>query len=260
MQNLQIKWFKSRFHNKCEEDFFVRKTPQNFGIIIKICIFISLNLLLNSLKMTPKTLTCVIVDDEPVSLETLTDYVSKISTLTLNASFANPQDALPFLLKNPTDLLITAVNMPQLSGIDLYSAIRNETNTQVIFISGYPEKILEAMNYPNTDCIQKPVTLWRFEYAIQKALAAASYERKHYEHIPAEYLENALKNAPLLSKKEREIMKLIREGYSSSKISEMLFVAPKTIENHRTHIRAKLGILPEHSLTETAHFLDEKRK
>jgi DNA-binding NarL/FixJ family response regulator len=223
-------------------------------------IFLFNQSLLNSLKMTPKTLTCVIVDNEPVSLETLTNYVSQISTLTLNASFANPQDALPFLLENPTDLLVTAVNMPQLSGIDLYSAIRTQTNTKVIFISGYPEKILEAMNHPNIDCIQKPVSLWRFEYAIQKAFAVATYQRKNYENIPPEYLEKALENSPLLSKKEREVMKLIRDGHSSSKISEMLFVAPKTIENHRTHIRKKLGILPEQDLMDIAQFLDEKGK
>ncbi len=150
--------------------------------------------------------------------------------------------------------------MPQLSGIDLYSTIRTKTNIQAIFVSGYSEKILEAMKHTATDYIQKPVTLWRFEYAIQKAFAVANYVKKYYENISSEYLETALRNAMLLSKQERAIMGLILKGHSSTQISEMLFVLPKTIENHRTHIRKKLGILPEHSLNEVAEYLDEKRK
>jgi DNA-binding NarL/FixJ family response regulator len=210
--------------------------------------------------MTPKILTCVLVDDEQSNLDILITYVNQIPYLVLKATFVKPIEALTFLLKNPTDLLITDINMPQLSGIDLYLAIRTETDTQVIFISGYSEKILEAMKHTATDYIQKPVSLWRFEYSIQKALATANYQRKDYENIPSEFLEIALRNAHLLSKQERVIMTLILRGHSSTQISEMLFVLPKTIENHRTHIRKKLGILPEHSLTDVSQYLDEKRK
>ena len=210
--------------------------------------------------MTPKTLTCVLVDDEQSNLDILVTYVNQIPYLVLKATFVKPLEALAYLLKIPTDLLITDVNMPQLSGIDLYSAIRTETDTQVIFISGYSEKILAAMKHTATDYIQKPVSLWRFEYAIQKALAVANYQKNNYENIPSEFLEIALRNAYSLSKQERAIMALILRGHSSTQISEMLFVLPKTIENHRTHIRKKLGILPEHSLIDIAEYLDEKRK
>ena len=70
--------------------------------------------------------------------------------------------------------MITDINMPQLSGIDLYLAIRMETETQVIFVSGYSEKILEAMEYTATNFVQKPISLRRFEYAVKKALAEAN--------------------------------------------------------------------------------------
>jgi two-component system, LytTR family, response regulator len=210
--------------------------------------------------MTPKTLTCVLVDDEQSNLDVLANYASQVPSLILKATFVKPIEALNYLLQNPTDLLITDINMPQLSGIDLYSAIRTETDTQVIFVSGYSEKILEAMKYSATDYIQKPITLWRFEYAIQKVLASANYERKEYENIPSEYLKRAWRNVTLLSKQELNIIDLVLKGHSSSKISEILFVLPKTIENHRTHIRKKLGILPEHSLRDIAEYLYENER
>ena len=55
-------------------------------------------------------------------------------------------------------------------------------------------------------------------------------------------------------------MTLIVKGHSSSQISKLLFVSPKTIENHRTHIRKKLGIRAEHGLTDVAQYLDENKR
>lgn len=87
--------------------------------------------------MEPKTLTCVLVDDENANIETLACYIEQIPNLILTATFEKPTEALAYLLRNPTDLLITDINMPKLSGIDLYECLRKERNTQVIFVSGF---------------------------------------------------------------------------------------------------------------------------
>ena len=92
-----------------------------------------------------KTLTCVIVDDEIDNTNILSHYVSQISYLTLEKVFQNPVEALAYLLKNPTDLLITDIVMPQLSGIQLYECMVTEVNTKVIFISGYAEELIEYL-------------------------------------------------------------------------------------------------------------------
>ena len=46
----------------------------------------------------------------------------------------------------------------------------------------------------------------------------------------------------ILTTREREILQLIAEGNSSKKIAELLFISPKTVETHRTHIMDKLNI------------------
>jgi YesN/AraC family two-component response regulator len=89
--------------------------------------------------MIPKTLSCVLVDDEQANLEILTTYVSQIPYLVLNATFDKLFEALAYLLKTPTHLLITDIGVPRLSGIDLYEGICNSVSTQVIFVSGYIE-------------------------------------------------------------------------------------------------------------------------
>ncbi len=56
--------------------------------------------------MTPKTLTCVLVDDEQSNLDILSNYTLQVPSLTLTATFTKPIEALTYLLENPTDLLI----------------------------------------------------------------------------------------------------------------------------------------------------------
>ena len=212
--------------------------------------------------MTPKTLSCVIVDDEKDNLEVLTEYVFQVPSLLLKATFVKPIEALTYLLKNSTDLLITDVDMPQLSGIDLYLAIRAETNTQVIFVSGYPERMMEAIQYTENviDYLPKPLSQKRFEKATQKALFFSSLDKKSFEDLPPEILKNALENYSILSETEKKILKMIAEGNTINEISDLAFIAPRTVESHRYTIRKKLKLLPDISLTQISIFIMESLK
>ena len=46
----------------------------------------------------------------------------------------------------------------------------------------------------------------------------------------------------MLTGREREILKLLAEGYSNQEIAEMLVITPKTVEGHKTNLMSKLGI------------------
>ena len=138
--------------------------------------------------MQNQTLTCIIVDDEIGNTVILSDYVSQIPYLNLKKIFQKPTEALVYLLKNPTDLLITDVNMPQLRGIELYKGIILHTHTQVIFITGEVNALMEAIQFPAVDYLLKPISFQRFEYATKKALGLAQVEIKIYEKISPEIL------------------------------------------------------------------------
>lgn len=210
--------------------------------------------------MKINTLSCVIVDNEQGYLDTLSHHIAEIPYLTLKATFDKPIDALTYLLKNPTDLLITEINMPQLSGIELIESISFHASTKVIFVSSYVDKIVEALQYNAVDYIQKPINQKRFNDAIQKVVMTLNFEQKSYDSIPSEVLVTALLNYPLLGKIEKQVMVLIFENYCTQEIADLLFVTRKTIENHRGNIRKKLKVQPENSLTAVANFLAERIK
>ncbi len=210
--------------------------------------------------MTPQKLTCVLVDDEQSNLDILSHYVKQSSYLELKATFTNPIEALAYLLKTPTDLLISDVNMPQLSGIELYLNVYNKGITQVIFISGHADKMMEALEYCVTDYLPKPVSITRFDKAIQKAFFFASSPQKSYDDISIEILDLALECYNDLSDSEKKVLSLIAERNSTFMITQILNNSIKTIDTHRYNIRKKLKLKPENSLTQVAIFVMERVK
>lgn len=210
--------------------------------------------------MIPKTLTCVLVDDEQSNLDILITYVNQIPYLVLKATFVKPLEALDYLLKTPTDLLITDISMPRLSGIDLYESLRSHGHTQVIFISGHVERIIEALQFSVVDYLQKPVSTERFKQATQKAFILTTGNQKTYNDIPSEFLEIALANYSTLSEAEKKIIKLISEGNTINEISDLAFISPRTVESHRLSIRKKLQLSSKYRLLDIAKYLVEAPK
>lgn len=207
--------------------------------------------------MILKTLTCVLVDDEQSNLDVLITYVNQIPYLMLKATFVKPLEALAYLLKNPTDLLITDISMPRLSGIDLYESLRSRGQIQVIFVSGYIERIIEALQFSVVDYLQKPVSTERFEQAIQKAFILSTGNQKTYSDIPTEILETALVNYSTLSEAEMRVLKLIAEGNTTNEIADRAFISSRTVESHRLTIRKKLQLPHKHRLIDVAKYLRE---
>ena len=210
--------------------------------------------------MQAQTLTCVIVDDEVIHTDLLSDFVSQIPYLDLKMVFRNPTEALAYLLTNPTDLLITDVNMPQLTGIELYKGIIRHTDTQVIFITCCADSLMETIQFPAVDYLLKPISFQRFEYATKKALGLAQIDATLYGEFSPEILEGVLKNFPKLSNAENAVLKLIAKGLTTLKIADTLNICSGTVENHRHNIRKKLKLLLSDKLSIIAQFLVEKLK
>jgi DNA-binding NarL/FixJ family response regulator len=210
--------------------------------------------------MILKTLTCVLVDDEQSNLDVLVTYVNQVPYLVLKATFNKPLEALAYLLKTPTDLLITDISMPRLSGIDLYESLRSHGNTQVIFVSGYVERIIEALQFSVVDYLQKPVSTERFEQATQKAFILTTGNQKTYCDIPTEFLETALASYSTLSKTEKRVLTLISEGSTINEIAMKVFTSPRTVESHRLSIRKKLQLSHKYRLVDVAKYLRETVK
>jgi two-component system, LytTR family, response regulator len=110
--------------------------------------------------------TCLIVEDEPLARNLLTDYVRKVPFLTLVQACSSPLDALEVLQKNSIDILFLDIQMPEITGITLLKILQRKP--LVILTTAYSEYALESYDFDVVDYLLKPITFDRFLKAVDK--------------------------------------------------------------------------------------------
>ena len=131
---------------------------------------------------------CLIVDDEPLALHVLEDYMSKIPFLQLIKATTNPIEALTLVQEGNVDLVFLDVQMPELTGIQFLRIANGKA--KVILTTAYPQYALEGYDLDVIDYLLKPIAFDRFFKSVQKAQTvlqpAAIAASKPVESTPAQ--------------------------------------------------------------------------
>jgi len=112
-------------------------------------------------------ITCIAIDDEPLALNLVNEYISKVSFLDLKGSFTDAIDARAFLEKEKIDLIFLDIHMPDLNGIQLYHSMPHKP--MVIFTTAFSEYAVEGFNVNAIDYLLKPFEYDRFVKSVYKA-------------------------------------------------------------------------------------------
>ncbi|SEU08492.1 LytR/AlgR family response regulator transcription factor [Hymenobacter actinosclerus] len=110
---------------------------------------------------------CLLVDDKPLALDILTDYVAKVPFLQLAGSSENPLEALNWVGERRVDLIFLDIQMPQLTGLQFLQAL--DRRAQVVLTTAYAEYALAGFEHDVIDYLLKPIPFERFYQAAQKA-------------------------------------------------------------------------------------------
>ena len=113
-------------------------------------------------------MTCIALDDEPLALVLIEKLSQSVPELQLVETFTNPKAAAEFLQHNTVDLLISDINMPDINGLQFIRDLPDE-RPMVIFLTAYKEHAHEGFDLDVIDYLIKPVSLERFQKAINKA-------------------------------------------------------------------------------------------
>lgn len=121
-------------------------------------------------------LKCIAIDDEPLALRLISEYVSRFPALQLVNTFEDAITGAEFLKNTPVDLLFVDINMPDITGIDLVRSL--EVKPMVIFTTAYKNFAYEGFELEALDYILKPIDIKRFTKAVEKATDYHKYKNK----------------------------------------------------------------------------------
>lgn len=119
-------------------------------------------------------LRTIAIDDEPLALKLVCDYIGKTPYLELVGAFDNPLDAVDFLSKEEAELIFVDIQMPDLTGIEFTRSLEGEH--KIIFTTAYEKYALEGFKLNAIDYLLKPFSYEEFLKAAGKAHKKAELE------------------------------------------------------------------------------------
>lgn len=130
-------------------------------------------------------LSCIVVDDEPLAIEQMAEYISKVPYLEMKASFQRGLDAIMYLKTNKADILFLDIQMDDINGIQILKSVRDLP--AVILTTAYDQYAIEGYSLEVSDYLLKPISFERFLKAVDRIYGkcvsvSGSEERNHSDN------------------------------------------------------------------------------
>lgn len=109
---------------------------------------------------------CLVIDDEPLALNILADYIRQTDGLQLVDVTTSPLQGLQRVQAGEADLVFLDIQMPEINGIEFMK--KADVNCKIIVTTAFPEFALEGYEYNVADYLLKPISFERFTKAIKK--------------------------------------------------------------------------------------------
>jgi len=126
-------------------------------------------------------INCIIIEDEPLAVKVLADYIAQVQFLQLQATFKDAILATDWLRHNHTDLIFLDIHLPKLKGMAFLKTLAHPP--AVIITTAYHQYAVEGFELNVTDYLLKPFEFERFLTAVTKVSRTGS-EKKEPNEIP----------------------------------------------------------------------------
>ncbi|MDX1640611.1 MAG: response regulator transcription factor [Balneolaceae bacterium] len=189
----------------------------------------------------------VIADDHQMFIDGIKSILESVSDITIVDEAKDGLDLIKSVEKFIPDIVLTDIRMPGMDGIAAVKYLsENFPNIPVLALSMFDqeEEIIEMLKAGASGYIIKKAGKEELVTAINKLVNRGSYYSPSISGKVNKWLKNPdinEKSSPL-TKREREILKLIARGKTSQQIAKALKISKYTVDTHRKNIHKKLGI------------------
>jgi DNA-binding NarL/FixJ family response regulator len=186
-----------------------------------------------------------IVDDHPVVIEGIQSLLKNEKDIEWAGHAMNAQSCLGFFVNNTAHVLLMDINLPDTSGVELCAIMKEKyPGIMILGLSTFNQGlyIKKMMENGASGYILKNASKEELLKAIHAVHDGGIYFSGEVGQALKEYQRSSKTEMPVLSRREKEILALIAEGYTNPQIAEKLFVSPFTVDSHRKNLLAKLDV------------------
>ncbi|MFO7963118.1 MAG: response regulator transcription factor [Desulfobacterales bacterium] len=212
-----------------------------------------------------------LVDDHALLRNVLKTMINQLEDYEVVGEAGDGMEAIRKIKIVQPDLILLDLNMPKMGGFSVLKEIQPEhkdLKVIVLTMNDNEDIIADAYRSGIDGYCLKNANFDELQLIISAVLSGKRYISPEIsENIIGGFLETEKKKIkdPLwvsLTQREREVLKLIGEGYSSKEIADFLFISPSTVDKHRTNMRKKLGLnsnqeLKTYAVTKKLAFTEE---
>ncbi len=188
-----------------------------------------------------------IVDDHPIVMEGLQKVLMNAYNYVSTICFTTGSGFLNYLAKKEiaTDIVLLDITLPDISGIQLCKQVKMQyPEICVLAFSNHNERgtIMQMLQQGASGYLLKNAAAEELVHCIDEAMKGNIALSSEVKDIMAKPTLEDFKSVPVLTKREKEILKMIADGKTSNAIAEKLHLSPLTIETHRRNLMQKFEV------------------
>lgn len=199
----------------------------------------------------------VIAEDHRILRDGLRALLSGGPEFEVVGEAENGRDAIRLTFELKPDLVLMDLSMPMMNGLDAIGEIKSQapgTKVLILTVHRADEYVFEAFKAGANGYLLKDATHAELRLALEHVLAGRNYISPG---ISEKFVDGFMFNKQResggiwgqLTQRERQVLKLIAEGYKNKKIADYLCISAKTVEKHRANLMKKLDLHNASSLT-----------
>lgn len=191
-----------------------------------------------------KLIKIIICDDHPLIAEGVKSFIEHKEDLKIVAMVDSISALYQILEKETADILLLDISLPDGSGLDVCRDLKNKYgHLKIIALSNHNERsfIMKMLDRGASGYVIKSSSITNLEKAIREVHKGGIYLGEDVYHVLNSWGEMQV-DIPPITKREKEVLGYIMEGYSSPQIAEKLHITSQTVDTHRKNLMAKFGV------------------
>lgn len=191
-----------------------------------------------------KKIRVFIIDDHYMVIEGIRSLLQQNENIELIGHASNAASCMAFLRQLQPDVILMDINLPDKSGIDLCKEVKDKYPfIQILGLSTFDQKafVQKMMENGASGYVLKNAS----KQELSKAIKDVNKGLKYLSIGASQALKSARKDQvsfPFITRREKEVLSLVAEGYTNTEIADHLFISPSTVDTHRKSLLAKFNM------------------